>query len=217
MKTLLIAHRGDTNNFKENTLEAFESAFKLGADGIELDIQLFQNNLIVVHNYQFDKTATFPTLDEVLAKFGSLGRIEIEVKGLTYDIITSLVASISKYPELDYEITSSVFFLIPEIRRQLPKISIGLIFKPSEFETWMTKETVLTKIINITKTLNANVAHLSSSLITRELVQHLHKEGIKVHSHIGIDDTVDVYNQFYAYDVDQCTFDNIYLLSQVSK
>lgn len=75
MKTLLIAHRGDTINYKENTLEAFESAFRLGADGIELDVQLFKGNLIIVHNYQFDTTEIFPTLDDVLKKFGSSGRI----------------------------------------------------------------------------------------------------------------------------------------------
>jgi len=39
MVPLLIVHRGDTVHFPENTLEAFKSAFDLGADGIECDVQ----------------------------------------------------------------------------------------------------------------------------------------------------------------------------------
>ena len=48
---LLIAHRGDTISFKPNTLEAFLSAFDKGADGIELDVHLFRNEIIVVHDF----------------------------------------------------------------------------------------------------------------------------------------------------------------------
>ena len=39
MVPLLIVHRCDTVHFPENTLEAFKSAFDLGADGIECDVQ----------------------------------------------------------------------------------------------------------------------------------------------------------------------------------
>lgn len=106
--------------------------------------------------------------------------------------------------------------MIPEIRRQLPNISIGLIFKPSEFETWMTEETVVRKIVETIKTLGANVAHLPSSLIAREIVKKFHIEGIKVHSHINLDDTINKYKEFCEYGLDQCTFDNINLLAQVS-
>lgn len=36
----VIAHRGDQANHPENTLPSFESAFWMGADGVELDVQI---------------------------------------------------------------------------------------------------------------------------------------------------------------------------------
>ena len=39
-KPLVWAHRGASGYAPENTLAAFEKAAELGADGVELDIQL---------------------------------------------------------------------------------------------------------------------------------------------------------------------------------
>jgi glycerophosphoryl diester phosphodiesterase len=51
MKTLNIAHRGFTRKFPDNTLEAFSAAIKLGADGIECDIQeTADNHFIIFHD-----------------------------------------------------------------------------------------------------------------------------------------------------------------------
>jgi glycerophosphoryl diester phosphodiesterase len=47
-RCLNIAHRGDTKVALENTLPAFESALKLGVDGIELDLQLSRDGHAVV-------------------------------------------------------------------------------------------------------------------------------------------------------------------------
>ena len=55
---IIIAHRGDTTNFPENTIPAFENAFALGADGIELDVRLTKDqNLVVFHDHQLGRTA----------------------------------------------------------------------------------------------------------------------------------------------------------------
>lgn len=48
MKTLIWAHRGASAYAPENTLEAFELAAKMGADGIELDIHRSKDGVIVV-------------------------------------------------------------------------------------------------------------------------------------------------------------------------
>lgn len=47
---LLIAHRGGTGLWPENTLEAFRSAIDMGADGIELDVHLTRDGIAVVHH-----------------------------------------------------------------------------------------------------------------------------------------------------------------------
>ncbi|MCY3801432.1 MAG: glycerophosphodiester phosphodiesterase family protein [Chloroflexi bacterium] len=49
-KTLIFAHRGDTEIAPENTLPAFESALKKGADGIELDVYLTTDGYLIVHH-----------------------------------------------------------------------------------------------------------------------------------------------------------------------
>lgn len=57
MKTLVIAHRGDSKNAPENTIAAFKRAMELGADGIELDVQLTKDgHLVVIHDETVDRT-----------------------------------------------------------------------------------------------------------------------------------------------------------------
>ena len=45
-KPLVWAHRGASGYAPENTLAAFEKAVELGADGVELDIQLTKEEYI---------------------------------------------------------------------------------------------------------------------------------------------------------------------------
>lgn len=52
------AHRGASGYYPENTMPAFEKAVEMGADGIELDIQLTRDNQIVVlHDEWIDRTS----------------------------------------------------------------------------------------------------------------------------------------------------------------
>lgn len=57
-KILIWAHRGASGVMPENTLAAFQKAIELGADGIELDIQLTRDGTIVVcHDETIDRTS----------------------------------------------------------------------------------------------------------------------------------------------------------------
>lgn len=54
--TKIIAHRGITACAPENTLSAFRQAVKLGADGIELDVQRTKDGVLVVcHDQTVDR------------------------------------------------------------------------------------------------------------------------------------------------------------------
>lgn len=44
----IYAHRGASGLYPENTLEAFRAAYRQGADGIELDVQLSSDDQVVV-------------------------------------------------------------------------------------------------------------------------------------------------------------------------
>ncbi|HST19515.1 MAG TPA: glycerophosphodiester phosphodiesterase family protein [Blastocatellia bacterium] len=54
---LVIAHRGASGLAPENTLAAFKIAIALGADGIEMDVQLSADNrVIVMHDARVNRT-----------------------------------------------------------------------------------------------------------------------------------------------------------------
>lgn len=48
--TAVFAHRGCTEGFTENTLDAFTEARRLGADGVELDVRLTADGALAVHH-----------------------------------------------------------------------------------------------------------------------------------------------------------------------
>jgi glycerophosphoryl diester phosphodiesterase len=48
--TAVYAHRGCTDGFVENTLEAFAEAGRRGADGVELDVRLTADGALAVHH-----------------------------------------------------------------------------------------------------------------------------------------------------------------------
>lgn len=75
----VIAHRGASAYAPENTMTAFEKAIELGAQGLELDVQLSSDGkLVVIHDEKLDRTSNAKgwvkdkTLDELKSlDFGS--------------------------------------------------------------------------------------------------------------------------------------------------
>ncbi|MGN1399964.1 MAG: glycerophosphodiester phosphodiesterase [Bacillus sp. (in: firmicutes)] len=55
--TMIFAHRGSAGTHPENTMTAFLEAERVGADGIELDVQLSKDGeLVVIHDEKLDRT-----------------------------------------------------------------------------------------------------------------------------------------------------------------
>ncbi len=53
----IIAHRGYSAEYPENTLLAFRKAFEVGASGIELDARLTSDNVVIImHDSSVDRT-----------------------------------------------------------------------------------------------------------------------------------------------------------------
>ena len=65
---LKIAHRGYSDIFKDNSIDAFQGALDNGFDMIELDIQLCKSNHIVIYHDEHinDKMINEYTLDELI-------------------------------------------------------------------------------------------------------------------------------------------------------
>ena len=57
-KTLILGHRGASGYAPENTMEAFELAAKMGADGVELDVHFTADGeVVVLHDEKIDRTS----------------------------------------------------------------------------------------------------------------------------------------------------------------
>jgi glycerophosphoryl diester phosphodiesterase len=215
--TLLIAHRGNTISFPENTLTAFLSAFEKGAGGIELDIHLHNGEIIVVHNFLFDRNMAYPKLEDILEKIHSKGRIEIEIKEFATKILPPLKEVLNKFPQADFELATSEIPLSPYIKNSFPRIPLGLIFHDFFFQDWMTQEIVQKKLIGWGKMTKADRLHVSFETLSKfgkgTLVEELHKAGFIVHSHIfDTDMQSQEFSDLSQWKVDQCTFDSIELL-----
>ena len=60
---VVVAHRGDSENFAENTLPAFESALRLGVPMQEFDVRGTSDGVLVcIHDESFDRTTDAPDL-----------------------------------------------------------------------------------------------------------------------------------------------------------
>ena len=57
--TQIFAHRGAAGTHPENTMVSFYEAYRVGADGIELDVQLSKDGeVVVIHDELLDRTTT---------------------------------------------------------------------------------------------------------------------------------------------------------------
>jgi glycerophosphoryl diester phosphodiesterase len=58
LRPLILAHRGASRRAPENTMAAFRLAAQLGADGVELDVQLSKDGeAVVMHDSRVDRTS----------------------------------------------------------------------------------------------------------------------------------------------------------------
>ena len=95
--TAVFAHRGCTEGFTENTLDAFTEARRLGADGVELDVRLTADGGLAVHHDAeipglgviaalgvADLPAHVPLLTDVLAACDGMV-VNVEIKNAPQD------------------------------------------------------------------------------------------------------------------------------------
>jgi len=112
-RPLVFAHRGGAGLAPENTLAAFDNGIALGADGIELDVHLSRDGVVVVHHDRaLDRTtnldgpiaardagelrrAGVPTLADVLARHRD-ARVIVELKVNHADLAAAAVDAVRR-------------------------------------------------------------------------------------------------------------------------
>lgn len=112
-RPLVFAHRGGSTLGQENTITAFDRGLAAGADGLELDVQLSRDGIVVIHHDRVlgrtnrgtgpvrDRTAgelaafDVPTLGGVLERYPET-RIIIELKEPGADLVRAVVEDVRR-------------------------------------------------------------------------------------------------------------------------
>ena len=117
-RPLVFAHRGGSALAPENTMAAFDNGLAYGADGLELDVHLSRDGVVVVHHDRtLDRTtglrgpiadrstgelraAAVPTLADVLARHRDV-RVIVELKVNSEDLARAAVEVVRQADAVD--------------------------------------------------------------------------------------------------------------------
>ena len=192
---LIIAHRGFSGRYPENTLAAIRAALAVGVDFVEIDVhETRDGELIVFHDYRLnrmcgvrgrvrDKTLAaikrlhprVPTLAEVLRVCRGRARVLVEIKRADPRKVAALITKLRMEREV------IVFSLsVPRMKAfaaAAPRVTrFGLIahhFRPSLHALRLGGQ--------VRSTLNVNGLGLSRRLVTSpRVVREIHRRGWKL-------------------------------------
>jgi glycerophosphoryl diester phosphodiesterase len=181
-KAWIIGHRG-VAGLPENTIEGFERALAMGVDGIELDVRQSGDGKLVVlhgsvvgdHSVQSTPYETFrqspegyeiPLLETVLKKFGKKTFLDIEFKVPGFE--AEAVELIKKYTNPEKTMVSGFDTKSLEtVHDLLPELQLGFIFNRTQDEESRHNCPV-------------DVVIPQFRLASRELIEEIHDEGLKV-------------------------------------
>ena len=146
-KTKVWAHRGASGYAPENTLDAFRKAVEMGADGIELDVQMTKDGeLVVIHDETIDRVSNFnkthqeytkeeiPTLEQVylLIKPTNLTiNVEIKTGIVFYPGIEERVLELTERLGMKERVIYSSFnhYTIRKIKELDPQAKTGMLYE----------------------------------------------------------------------------------------
>jgi len=191
-----FGHRGAAGYEPENTLRSVRKALELGAHGVEVDVQLVEDRLVVIHDDTLDRTTNgtglvvetsfahlrsldagkgeqIPTLEEVFDAVNRRAVINVELKGPgTAAPVTQLIGQYMHdrgWSSDDFLVSAFDHGQIQAAKRLLPDIRIGpLIAK------------VPPGLAAFAEQLGAWSLHPARRYLTPELVADAHRRGLKV-------------------------------------
>ncbi len=192
----IIAHRGASGSYPENTLLAIEQALMAKADGIEIDVFCVENELVVIHDEDVSRTTNgkgllqnftlkqlqqldagagerVPTLWQVLQQVNNQTLLNIELKGA--DTAEPLVQLLKKAEtELGTApdkllISSFNHHLLKQIKKLRPDLKLGALTAslPLDYAAFAAE-------------LEAWSVNCDKGFINKAMVQDAHQRGLKV-------------------------------------
>lgn len=184
---LLIAHRGASAYFKENTIAAFKGALALGSKYFETDVQLSKDGQFVIyHDYILKETkqpiknltvaqlASYdvPLLSQVLATLDEKINLNIEIKN-DNNIYPAIEEKLIKILNTDKNahkerllISSFDLPCLQRVRAFDKEIKLGRLTRAFDI-----KEALA---------LNAFSVNISAARVSKKIVETCHSHGIKV-------------------------------------
>lgn len=196
-QVLSIGHRGAAGHAAGNTRTSFEKAIRLGADMVELDVQLCQSGeVVVIHDATVDRVTegqgpvqdktlaelrsltigeeeTIPPLSDVLDFIQGKVAVNIELKGEgtaepTVELLESYLNQ-SNWTESDFLVSSSHPSELIDFHSLKKEIKLGILIK-KKFDS---------------QPLAAEIAayslHPEISLVDQDFVNKAHNQQLKVY------------------------------------
>jgi glycerophosphoryl diester phosphodiesterase len=176
---LLLGHRGAraSSSVPENSLASFGLAIEHGCDGFEFDVRLTSDRRAVVcHDPKVDGIAVssatsdqllhLPRLEDVLQRYSQRAFLDVELKvpGLESMVLNSLR---EHRLEQGYVISSFLPEVVSELKTRSAKVQTGIICdKLGQLACWRAP--------------NVEYVIPHYSLVTRKLVDEVHREGAKL-------------------------------------
>jgi len=186
-----IGHRGASGYEPENSLVSFGKAIELNVDGIELDVHLSSDGVImVIHDETIDRTTNgiglfknftssqltalgIPTLIEVLDLVNCNSFINIELKGIgtakpAVEVISHYISE-KNWKYADFLISAFDWKMLEETRLLNPKLRIGVLTEASVEDA-----------LAFAKKIKAFSIHPNYRLLTKENVALMQENGFEV-------------------------------------
>jgi len=209
-RPLVIAHRGSSGERPENTLSAFEHAIEQSADMIETDLHLSRDGVVVIHHDPElerlgesgeirDHTASelsamnaapgvaiaekMPTLLDILDGLGERIQFNLELKvglnDVAYEGLEELVVSAVEARGLMPRMLFSSFYdpVLARIRERSASARIALLVSPR----------APVAIFERAARVSAEAINPDIRLVTVELVEQAHSEGLRVYPYTAND------------------------------
>ncbi|HEV3187410.1 MAG TPA: glycerophosphodiester phosphodiesterase [Acidimicrobiales bacterium] len=192
--TQVFAHRGAHLSERENTLEAFREAIRLGVDGVELDVRRTADGVLVVHHDPLidgvalghrqagDLPSYVPTLDEAMEVLrGTTVNVEIKnsrsPKEPTYDDTGSFVYEVLDYlhdADLEQSIILSCFDLTTCAQARSYDLEVRV--------AWLVWDVLLPDALTRAHVLGLNAVNPYFTLVTKESVDVATEMGLAINA-----------------------------------
>lgn len=191
-------------------MAAFREACRLGADGIEFDVQQTADGaLVVIHDFTVDRTTNGhgPVFESTWSHLRQLDagswfsplfageriplledvlaldnvQFELELKDYGEPFVDEVLQVVTAAGVIDLvEFTSWNLPLLSILKTRAPNARIGLFSHPRQ--SWMTDAVFEHVIVGMAATSGADVAHVYASCVTPSIVDSLHGLGLQVHA-----------------------------------